>query len=146
MCHLYFLKMSKSINHRIEKWSDLLFIKGLFSLWQISFKICETFLHLYVTFFDSFSLSFLLNQSIRTSKIYNVRMRISFKFIQKLDFFKENKFVHFIFEYNFLNTLTFTLLTFHLINETVSMSDNMMLFKLFVQLFIPTYKFNVFWF
>lgn len=136
--------MSKCINHWCKKLYDFFLVKGLLSLRQKSFQVRQSLLHLNVTLLDWFSLSFFLYQSVRALELNNVRVRVGLQLVQQLNFLYEYELVHLVLQYDFLDALALALLIFYFIYETVSMSDDVMLFKLLVQLFITIQKFDIF--
>lgn len=101
MRQLNLLQMCKYIEHGCYKIQDLILRKillFLFTVVQELFKVCYSFLHLYVTFSTLYLTALIsLLKTIAATILDDIWMWVHFKLPQKLNFFSKNKFTHVIF-------------------------------------------------
>jgi hypothetical protein len=110
-------------------------------------QVRYSFLHLDISFstFELIILIFLL-QTIATSILDYIRVRLHSKCTQQLNFSSKNIFTHGILESDLFHTLDIAILILDLVNIAIASSYNFFAFdyKFLVQLTIPTYKFCLF--
>lgn len=125
MGQLYFLQMSKRIEHWSHKYKNFILRKKfhfLFSVLQKLFQIGDPFFHLDVAFFI-FELIFLY-KTVTALILYKIRMRVQFKFTKQLNLLPENKFTHVIFQTNFFDTFNIALIIFYFIHITIAFANH----------------------